>query len=141
MNSVSLLARITKDLELMSTQSGSSVLKFSVAKDTGYGDNKKSNFFNCVAFGKTAEFISKYFGKGSLIGIEGSLSDGSYDGKNGRVYKTDIIVREVSFTGENPKTNTNAAKGYDVKPQQNNTVAINDISDFEEILSDDGVPF
>lgn len=141
MNVVALMGRITKDLELRSTGS-TVVLDMTIAIDSGYGANKKANFFNCVAFGKTAEFISNYFAKGSLIAIQGSLNDASYTRADGtKVFKTNVIVKEVNFTGEKPKSNTNAAKGIESTPQQNGTVSIGDISEFEEILSDDETPF
>jgi single-strand DNA-binding protein len=151
-NKVILMGRITHDLELKQTQSGTPVLSFNLAVERKFqkqGEPKQTDFINCVAWRQLAEFISKYFGKGSLIAIEGNLRTRSYDDKNGtKHYITEVYVDSASFTGEKPKTNTNAANGYTPQPQQqqeqqaNNQAAnIGDISDFEEILSDDGMPF
>lgn len=148
LNKVILMGRITHDLELKSTPSGVAVLSFTVAVERSYckkGEQKQADFINCVAWKNNAEFISKYFGKGSLIAFEGNLRTRTYDDKNGsKHYVTEVYIDSASFTGESPKTNTNAANGYTSQPQQqanNQAVNIGDISDFEEILSDDGVPF
>lgn len=141
LNSVILMGRITKDLELKSTGSGTSVLGFSVANDTGYGDNKQTAFIECTAWGKTAENIAKFFGKGSLIILKGELKQRDWTDKNSNKHiVTYFNVSSFEFSGEKPKTNTNAAKGYEPKAQQNNAPV--DLSGFEEILSDDeNVPF
>lgn len=153
LNRVILMGRITQELDLKSTPSGVSVLQFSVAVDRGFvkqGEERQADFITCVAWRQQAEFISKYFGKGRMIALEGNLRTRTYDDKNGtKHYVTEVYVDSVSFTGE-PKqggnSNTNYSSNYNNSPaqntnQQNATVSIGDISDFEEILSDDGVPF
>ena len=116
-NSVNILGRITRDLELKKFNSGTSVLQFSVAIDRGMSKEKKeeaqaqgrptSDFPNCKAVGKTAENIAKYFKKGSLIAIEASVETGSYDHKDGhKVYTTDLFVQKFHFCGES-KNNGN----------------------------------
>jgi single-strand DNA-binding protein len=102
MNKVIIMGRLTKEVDLKYTQSGTAVAKFSVAVDrrVKQGEEKKADFINCVAFGKTAEFISKYFAKGSSIAVVGRIQTGSYDNSEGKkVYTTDIMVEEVSFAG------------------------------------------
>lgn len=103
-NKVIMLGRITRDLELKTTPNGVSVLQFSIACDRRYqtkGEEKKSDFFNCVAWRNEAEFISKYWSKGRPILIEGELQNRSYDDKNGvKRYVTEIIVDRATFTGD-----------------------------------------
>lgn len=148
LNSVFEMGRIVNDLELKATQSGTSVLSFTIAVDkyVKKGEEKKSDFFSCVAWGKNAEFISKYFSKGRLILIDGKLQSRTYDDKNGsKHYVTEIVIDHANFTGEKKMDNsTPASNGYTPQPQQqvnNQTANIGNVADFEEILSDDGVPF
>ncbi len=157
LNRVILMGRITQDLELKSTPSGVSVLSFSVAVERSYarqGEDRQADFINCVAWRQQAEFISKYFGKGRMIALEGNLRTRTYDDKNGtKHYVTEVYVDSVSFTGEpkqggssntNYSSSNNNNNSYSQNNSQNNqnaTVSIGDLSDFEEILSDDGVPF
>lgn len=107
-NKVIMLGRITKDLELKTTPSGVSVLTFSIAVDRRFqekGADRKSDFFNCVAWRNEAEFISRFFTKGSAILIEGELQNRSYKDKNGtEKWLTEIIVDRATFTGEKKAT-------------------------------------
>lgn len=101
-NNVVLMGRIVNDLELKTTQSGLSVVSFRIAVDRKYSKGEKqTDFFDVVAWKNQAEFICKYFRKGSLIALEGELQTRSYqtkDGANRTV--TEVIVKNVSFTGE-----------------------------------------
>lgn len=101
-NNVVLMGRIVNDLELKITQSGLSVVNFRIAVDRKYSKGEKqTDFFDIVAWKNHAEFICKYFRKGSLIALEGELQTRSYqtkDGANRTV--TEVIVKNVSFTGE-----------------------------------------
>ncbi|MCR4781024.1 MAG: single-stranded DNA-binding protein [Ruminiclostridium sp.] len=103
-NKVIMLGRVTQDLELKTTQSGVAVLSFSIAVDRRFqtkGEEKKSDFFNCVAWRQEAEFISRYWTKGRPILVEGELQNRSYVDKNGATrYITEIIVDRASFTGD-----------------------------------------
>jgi single-strand DNA-binding protein len=111
-NKVIMLGRITKDLELKTTPAGVSVLTFSIAVDRRYqekGADRKSDFFNCVAWRNEAEFISRFFTKGSAILIEGELQNRSYKDKNGGDrWVTEIIVDRATFTGEKSDKSGNA---------------------------------
>lgn len=153
LNRVILMGRITQDLDLKTTPSGVSVLSFSVAVDRGFvkqGEERQSDFISCVAWRQQADFISKYFAKGRMIALEGNLRTRTYDDKNGsKHYVTEVYVDSVSFTGE-PKqggnSNFNASSNFNNSPSQKAaepapTVSIGNLSDFEEIISDDGVPF
>ena len=100
-NKVMQCGRLTADVELRMTQSGQSVVSFTLAvnrqraKD---GAEQKADFFQCVAWDKTAEFISKYFHKGDALFIEGKLQTRSYKAKEGHtVYVTEIVIDEARF--------------------------------------------
>lgn len=98
MNVVNLIGNITKEVELRVTPSGTQVAKFTLAINSGYGDKKKTDFINCVAFNKSAENIAQYTGKGSKLAVEGHISTGSYDNKEGKkVYTFDIMVDRFHF--------------------------------------------
>lgn len=148
LNRVVLMGRITHELDLKVTPSGISVLQFSVAVDRGYvkqGEERQADFITCVAWRQQAEFIYKYFGKGRMIAIEGSLRSRTYDDKNGsKHYVTEVYVDSVSFTGE-PKQQQQPtvypSAPLPPEPQASASISIGDISEFEEIISDDGVPF
>ncbi len=111
-NKVIMMGRITHDLELKTTPSGNSVLSFAIAVDRRYqakGEERKSDFFNCVAWRNEADFISRFFSKGRMILVEGELQNRKYTDKNGiERYVTEIIVDRACFTGE---SNKNTASG------------------------------
>ena len=98
-NKVILMGRLTRDPEMRHTNSGTPVTTFSIAIDNGYGDNKRTDFINCVAWNKTAEFVTKYFAKGKMIVIaDGRISTRSWETQDGkRAYATEVIANEVSF--------------------------------------------
>lgn len=107
LNSVILLGRLTTDSELRSTQNGTSVTQFTLAVDRDFvkqGEERQTDFINCVAFKQTAEFITKHFGKGRMIALTGRLRSRTYDDKNGvKHFVTEVIVDTASFTGEAKK--------------------------------------
>jgi len=104
LNKVILSGRITRDLELKTTPQGSSVLSFTLAVDRSFvkqGEERQTDFISCVAFGKTAEFISRFFYKGRSIAVIGNLRTHTYDDKNGtKHYVTEVFVDEAQFTFE-----------------------------------------
>lgn len=96
-NSVALVGRTTKDIELRSTKSGKPVASFTLAVDRGKRDDG-ADFITCVAWDKTAETISNYVHKGDLFGVTGNLQTRSYEDKNGRkVHVTEVVVRTFQF--------------------------------------------
>ncbi len=142
-NKVIMLGRITQDLELKTTPSGVSVLTFSIAVDRRYqtkGEEKKSDFFNCVAWRNEADFISRFWSKGKPILIEGELQNRSYVDKNNVTkYITEIIVDRACFTGNKSNGENNSGTGYTapppaapMQPQE---------SDFETTPSTEDYPF
>lgn len=96
MNRTILIGRLTKDIDVRSSQSGTSVAKFTVAVDRRTKE-KETDFINCTAFGKIAEVLQKYVRKGHRIGIVGHIQTGSYEKDGHKVYTTDVIVDEIEF--------------------------------------------
>lgn len=103
LNVVALMGRLVRDPELKTTQSGNSVCTFSIAVDRSYtakDEERKADFFTITAWRQTAEFICKYFQKGSLIAIEGSLQTRQYQDKSGNNRTaTEVLASRVSFAG------------------------------------------
>ena len=101
LNKVVLMGRFTRDPELRSTPQGISTCAFSLAVDRNFvrpGEERKADFINCVAWRQTAEFISKYFKKGSMVALEGSIQTRSWDDQDGKKrYATEVIVSQVYF--------------------------------------------
>lgn len=109
MNNVSLLGRLTKNPELKTTQSGLSVCRFTVAVDRPYS-KEQTDFINCIAWRKTAEFISSYFSKGQRIALAGSIQTGSYTDNDGKtVYTTDVNVNNVEFCESKKQNNSESS--------------------------------
>lgn len=111
MNKVFLIGRLTRDVDYKSAGE-TTVAKFNVAVDRF--KKGEADFINCVAFGKTADFINNYFSKGSKIVIEGRWQTGSYTNKEGqKVYTNDCVIDKVEF-GEGKKDSaTSAPEGVD----------------------------
>ncbi|MGP1588447.1 MAG: single-stranded DNA-binding protein [Oribacterium sp.] len=102
MNKVILIGRLTRDPEIRYTNEGLSIARFSVAVDriSGKkdGNEQTADFPSVICFGKTAEFIEKYFHKGMRIGLEGRIQTGNYTNKEGqKVYTTDVVAERVEF--------------------------------------------
>ena len=97
MNYVSLLGRLTRDVEVTYTQSGKAYARFSIAVSRGTSNRDEVDFINCIAWEKRAETISQYFKKGSRILVQGKITTGSYE-KNGETrYTTDVVVNNFDF--------------------------------------------
>ena len=97
-NKVILMGRLTRDPEMRHTNSGTPVTTFSIAIDNGYGDDKRTDFVNCLAWNKTAEFVTKYFTKGKMIIVIGRITTRSWETQDGkRAYATEVVANEVSF--------------------------------------------
>ncbi len=129
LNNVSLMGRLTAAPELKSTSTASAVTEFTLAVERAYakqGEQRQTDFIDCVAWRTTAEFITKYFQKGSMIAVTGSIQTRSYEDKNGNKRKAvEILVNSVSFCGS--KTDTS------VPPSSN--------AAFDELGEDEDLPF
>ena len=103
MNKVILMGRLTRDAEIRYSQgeTANAVARFSLAVDRCFrreGDEQTADFINCVAFGKTAEFLERFGRKGTKFIVEGRIQTGSYTNREGqKVYTTDVVVENVEF--------------------------------------------
>lgn len=124
-NKVILMGRLTKAPDTRQTQSGKNVTNLSIAVDrrfSGSGEERKADFFNCVAWEKTGDFIAKWFGKGDPILIEGELQNRQYDDSNGVTkYVTEVIVDRACFTGNKNGGGNSPAK--ETEPQIRNPIS------------------
>lgn len=139
LNVVAIMGRMVKDPELKTTNSGKSVCSFRIANDSGYKDasgQSQTNWLDVTAWGKTAEFVCKYFPKGALIAIEGRLQSRNYQDKSGNNRNAvEVVVNNVSFAGnKEPAQSQNVANRAVSAP-----VAAN--NDYEPIEDDGDLPF
>ena len=138
LNSVCLMGRLTADPELKSTQSGVSVCNFRIAVDRTYtpkGQEKQTDFINIVTWRGTAEFVSRYFRKGQLVAVQGSIQTSQYTDRDGNKRTAfDVVADNVFFAEKKAESGeTKQGAGYDHSP---------DIQgDFEEIIGDESLPF
>lgn len=143
MNSIIIMGRLTDNPELRKTPNDISVTSFTVAVNRSYssGADRQADFFNCTAWRGTAEFISKYFAKGQMIAVEGSMQSRRYDDRDGNKRTTwEIQVNQAHFCGS--KNENSAAGGFnhgsDAAPSFSNA----DAGDFTELdVGDDDLPF
>ena len=139
-NLVVLTGRLTADPELKTTQSGISVTSFSVAVNRPYrtGEEQQTDFINVVAWRKTAEFIAKYFKKGNMIGIEGSIQTRKYTDKNGNNRTAfEVVVNNAQFVES--KRDSAVSQGSE-QPASFSNAGADDFSDLSDV-SDDDLPF
>lgn len=131
LNKVILGGRLTAEPELKTTTSGLSVTTFTIAVNRKSAD-KKADFIECVAWRGTAEFITRYFSKGSAICVCGSLQTRTWEDKNGAKRKTvEIIVDEASFV-----EGKNTEETYDAP-----AFAKENAPKYEEVNLDESLPF
>lgn len=140
MNKCILVGRLTKDPETRIAQgdNGATITRFSIAVNRRFKNKDgvyEADFPNCVCYGKTSEFVERYFKKGMAIGITGRLTTGSYTNKDGqKVYTTDVVVEEAEFVeSKNSSSSDN-----------NQSARVNKNTDFMNIpdsVEDEGLPF
>lgn len=158
LNRVILMGRLVSDPELKTTGTGISVTSFRIAVDRSYvksGEERKADFFDIVCWRSTAEFVCRYFGKGSLIAVEGQLQSRTYQAKDGtNRYVVEVVADNVSFTGER---RDNTGGGYNQsygnqsyggnqsyqQPAQQAPASYQSgsNSDFQDMPLDDDLPF
>lgn len=140
LNSIIIMGRLTADPELRTTSSGLSVTSFTVAVDRGYsraGEERKTDFIPVSAWRSTADFVTKYFRKGSMIAVQGSLQTRNYEDKNGnKRVAFEILADQVSFCGSKAESGTYSNDNYNAS-SYNNTGA----DDFTAVVDDDDLPF
>lgn len=143
LNKTILMGRLTADPELKHTQSGTAVTSFTVAVERNYsrqGEEKQTDFIDCEAWRNTAEFICKYFRKGQMMALSGSIQTGSYTDRDGNKRKT-VRVRadEVSFCGGKNESRPAEPKPA-AAPMPDPYYSSGSDSDFMDI-SDSDLPF
>lgn len=125
MNKVILIGRLTADPEVRQTQSGENVSSFSIAVNREFSKERKTDFINCVAWGNTCDFLSKFFHKGSMIAIVGRLETRSWEDKQGnKRFATEVKVEQIEFA---------SSKGESKPASQN--------SGYTEISAEDDLPW
>ena len=145
LNSCTLMGRVTKDPE-MRNANGTPVVSFTVAcdRDCVSGGEKKVDFIDIVAWRSTAEFVSKYFRKGSMIAIQGHIQTRMYEDKNGNKRKAvEVVADNVSFCGSKNESGTGSSFARDdsfMSAQPAPSYSTADEGDFKEIPEDD-LPF
>lgn len=143
LNHVSIMGRLARDPELRTTTSGKSVVSFTIATDRNRKDangQNQTDWIRMTAWEKTAEFICKYFQKGSMIAIDGRLQSKTYQDKNGN-NRTDmeVVVEEVNFVGA--KSASNADSNAQPAARQRPTAQPQTAPQFEDVSDDTDLPF
>ena len=126
------MGRLTYEPELRATPSGVSVVRFQVAVDRNFqraGEERKADFIDVTAWRQTAEFVSKYFRKGSMIAVEGSIQTDNFTDKDGNKRKSvQVVANQASFCGSKAESGAQ-------------TAAPAPDAEFEPIDDDDDLPF
>lgn len=159
LNVIAIMGRLVADPELRTTPQGTNVCSFRIAVDRSFtrqGEERKADFIAVTAWRQTAEFVSKYFQKGSMIAIEGSLQTRQYQDKNGNNRTTtEILASQVSFCGgkaaEKPDVQSfgqqtasrhvREAKAAHSAPQAAPAYEQGNMDDFATISDDGDLPF
>lgn len=144
MNSVNIMGRITKDLELKKVGDDLSLLNFSIALEDGYGDKKKTFFFDVIAWRMKADVISQYFKKGDRILINGRLTQENWktqDGNNRS--KVVISLYDFDFVERKSESGNNASQSFSTADNANSNANNNSGVEFQDFSNDDNddIPF
>ena len=143
LNCIVLMGRLVADPELRTTTTGKSVCSFRIAVDRGYvkaGEERKADFIPVVAWEGTANFVSRYFSKGSMIAVQGQLQSRQYEDNSGAKRTAyEVLAREVSFCGSKAETGTNTVFAAPAQAAPAYQTAVP--GDFEEITDDEDLPF
>lgn len=137
MNSINLLGRLTKDVEVRYTSGDNlAIAHFTLAVDR-HDKEKHTDFINCVSFGAQAENLQLYCKKGSQIAVSGRLQSGSYEDKDGKkIYTFDVYCNTIDYTSTKGGDNTTEAPKNEAKPKEEEY-----IPQFEAIGDDEDIPF
>lgn len=152
LNVVVLTGRLVADPELRHTSSDIAVTSFTIAVNRRFarpGEERQTDFIDIVAWRNTAEFICKYFGKGQLIAIEGSIQTGSYQDKDGNKRKTfEVVARDAQFAESKRESlqepsygDSSSSVESGLKAEKSDSYSSGSDNDFQTIESDDDLPF
>lgn len=133
-NKVILVGRISNDITINKSQSGTSMCNFSIAVDRYMGKDKEkaTDFIRCTAFGSTADILGKYAGKGKQVAVEGNIKTGSYEKDGVKHYTQDVQIDKVELLGG--KSDGNATQPAQAKVETTPTTPI-------ESASESDIPF
>lgn len=145
MNNVSLTGRFTRDPDIRYTDGGSTIARFTLACDRRFKQENgpAADFISCVAFGKTAEFIERYFQKGMKMELSGRIQTGSYTNQDGnRVYTTDVVAEQVGFAESKAASAQHQdGGGYRVQPASDPALAEDGFMNIPDGVDDEELPF
>lgn len=145
LNRIILMGRLVEAPELKTTNTGKSVTSFRIAVERNYaktGEERKADFFDIVCWNNTAEFVCRYFTKGSLIALEGKLQSRTYQASDGtNRYVTEVVADTASFTGERRNTENTINNNLPAYEPPTAPPPISANSNFEEMPLDDDLPF
>ena len=128
MNKVHLIGNLTRDPELRYTKHNTPVASYTIAINTRYGELQETNFINITSWGKSGEFVSKYFKKGQPIALTGRLKNKNYEDSQGiKHYSIEVITEDIEFVGNKKQEEVQFVDEYN--------------SENEEIINDDELPF
>lgn len=139
LNKAILMGRLTSDLELKQTPNGVSVCAFSIAVNRNY-NRDITDFINIVTWRSTAEFVSKYFKKGQLLALEGTIQTRNYEDKQGNKRTAFEVVANQVYFAESKNSSSPFSPPKTDEPPKGANFSIDDFEDFEEI-DDDELPF
>ena len=145
LNLVALMGRLTADPELRHTNTGISVTSFALAVERRYktGEERTADFINIVAWRQTADFVAKYFKKGQLVAVDGSIQTRKYTDREGNNRTSfEVIANNVHFA--EPRRDGGGSYNHSEQTSGNQTpvsFANTDAGDFTEITGDDDLPF
>ena len=143
MNKVILVGNLTRDPELITTNNGVSVCRFSVAcqrRFTNQNGEREADFINCVAWRSTADFCYKYFKKGNKVALVGSLQTRTYDAQDGsKRTATDVVVDEIEFASSKGPSNNEEFTAEE--PAGSKSTGKSDVVNTFEPIDDDNLPF
>ena len=137
-NTVILAGRLSQEPESRYTTSGTPITEFSIAVNRKSSEKTETLFASCICFGKTAELVERYLGKGRLVGITGRIKTGSYEKDGKKIYTTDVQADRVEFLDKAPEGGQNAQGA--AAPASQGAPADNIPEGFTQ-LTDDDIPF
>ena len=118
LNTVAISGRLGRDPELKSTNNGNSVANFSVAVDQGFGDQKTTSWVRCVAWQKTAEFVTKFFQKGDMIILSGRLQGRTWEQDGVKREVLEVVAEKIDFAGGKKKSQSNVEREMQEKAKE-----------------------
>lgn len=149
LNVVAIMGRLVADPELRTTGNGTNVCSFRIACDRNFvqqGQERQADFIDVVAWRQSAEFVTKYFQKGSLVAVEGSLQSRQYQDKNGNNRTAvEVVARQINFAGPKKPGGHPVDDGGEAPPKDYREPAPaysqGSADDFAVISDDDDLPF